>query len=285
MSERMSQRMSQRMNGQGGLTSRRALLLGGLALAGCTGPWSSSGPGTVLVAGGSGRAGRYVLAELAARGFRYRATTRSIAEARQRPGPAHAAGVDWVEADLRDAAAARRAVTGSDSVICVIGSRELSGDNSAEFVDYGAVRNLVDAASAEGARHFVLLTAIGVTDRNSPANKLFKGALEWRYKGEQHLRASGVPYTVVRPGGLVDEPAGRRGLRIAQGDDWKSFLRSTLSRADLAAVLVECLLAPGARNASFEIANDATLPAGGYREALARLKVDAGADAGADAKA
>jgi uncharacterized protein YbjT (DUF2867 family) len=254
--------------------SRRTVLLGGLALAGCTGPFRESGPGTVLVAGGSGRAGRYVLAELAARGFRYRGTTRNIAEARQRPGP-DATGVEWIEADLRDAAAARRAMTGSDSVICVIGSRELSGDNSAEFVDYGAVRNLVDAASAAGAGHFVLLTAIGVTDRNSPANKLFKGALEWRYKGEQHLRASGVPYTIVRPGGLVDEPAGRRGLRIEQGDDWKRFPRATLSRADLAAVLVECLLAPGARNASFEIANDAALPVGDYREALARLKADA----------
>lgn len=253
-------------------TRRSLLLLATLALAGCAGS-AGRDPGTVLVAGGSGRTGRVVLAELRARGLPFRATTRNLVDARQRLGAA-AEGVEWIEADLRDPAAARAAVRGVDYVISVIGTRELAGDNSAEFVDYGAVRNLVDAARAAGVRHMVLLTAIGVTDRNSPANKLFKGALEWRYKGEQHLRASGVPYTIVRPGGLIDDPAGQRGLRIAQGDDWKSFLRTTLSRADLAGVLVAALREPGARNATFEIANDPTLPAGAWRDSLARLRPD-----------
>jgi len=229
--------------------------------------------GAVLVAGGSGRAGTCVLDELAARKIAFRATTRSIATARERLGT-KADGVSWVEADLRDPVAARAAMKDVTMVVSVIGSRELTGDNSAEFVDYGAVRNLVDAAREAGVKRFVLLTAIGTTDRESFANKLFKGALEWRYRGEQHLRASGVPYTVVRPAGLVNDAANAKGVRLWQGDDWRSHTRKTISRADLAAVLVESLVEPGARNASFEIANDAGEPPGTWRAQLAGLKAD-----------
>jgi uncharacterized protein YbjT (DUF2867 family) len=257
--------------------SRRAVLAALLAagLLGCAGPGGRRDlrAGTVLVAGGSGRAGKYVLAELRAQGIPCRGTTRSVAEARRRLGTA-AEGIDWVEADLRQPEDAARAVAGVDYVVCVIGSRELSGPNSAEFVDYGAVRNLADAARAARVRHVVLLSAIGVTDPKSPANRLFKGALEWRLKGEDALRASGVAYTVVRPAGLVDRPAGERGLRIAQGDDWRAFAGATLSRADLARVLVQCLREPGARNATFEIANDAAVPPGDWPAALAALAPD-----------
>lgn len=258
---------------------RRTLLAAlGLAATGCSAWPGGDGRddlqrGRVLVAGGSGRAGRYVLRELSAEGIPFRATTRDIAEARRRFG-AEGDGIDWVAADLRDPAAARAAVTGCDYLISVIGTRELSGGNSAEFVDYGAVRNLVDAAGAAGMRHLVLLTAIGVTDPASPANKLFKGALQWRLKGEEYLRASGLAYTIVRPGGLTDDPAGVKGVLLAQGDDWRRFRGSTVTRGDLAQVLVECLRNPAADRLTFEIANDAALPPGAWRETLATLRPD-----------
>ena len=159
-------------------------------------------------------------------------------------------------------------------MISVIGSREVAGDNSAEFVDYGGVRNLVDAAVAAGVDHFVLLTAIGVTDPAHPFNKATKGALGWRLKGEDYLRASGLTYTIVRPGGLVNEPAGRQGLRLERGDHWRPLLRSTLSRDDLALVLIASLETPGARNATFELVNDPALPPGAWRERLATLTPD-----------
>jgi uncharacterized protein YbjT (DUF2867 family) len=260
-----------------GLLDRRAVLAALALLAtGCAGRGdrqANLARGRVLVAGGSGRTGRYVMRELADGGIPFRATTRNVDEATGRLG-AEATGVDWIAADLRDAEAARTAMRGIDHVICVIGSRELGGANSAEFVDYGAVRNLVDAARAEGVRHFVLLTAIGVTDPQSPANRIFKGALEWRFKGEEHLRASGLDYTVVRPGGLVDDPAGVKGVLLAQGDDWRRLRGSTITRGDLAAVLVECLRNPAADRLTFEIANDPALAPGAWRETLATLRPD-----------
>jgi uncharacterized protein YbjT (DUF2867 family) len=252
-----------------------ALLLGvaGLVLAACaTNP--PPGQDLVLVAGASGRVGIYVVRRLKEQGIPFRAMTRSRAEAEKRLGPDFA-GVDWVECDVRDPARVAAAMAGVTRVISVIGSREVAGDNSAEFVDYGGVRNLVDAAAAARVQHFVLLTAIGVTDPGHPFNKASKGALGWRFRGEEYLRRSGLGYTIVRPGGLVNEPAGQKGLRLEQGDQWRPLLRSTLSRDDLALVLIESLAAPGARNATFELVNDPALPRGNdWRRQLAGLRPD-----------
>ncbi len=255
---------------------RRALaslaLAGMLALAGCATTPAGDGE-LVLVAGASGRAGRYVVQQLKEQGIPFRAMTRSRADAEQRLG-ADFAGVDWVECDVRLPAQVAAAMRGVDRVISVIGANQVGGDNSAEFVDYGGVKNLVDAAVAEKVERFVLLTAIGVTDPAHPFNKATKGALGWRFRGEEYLRASGLTYTIVRPGGLVNEPAGRKGLRLEQGDNWRPLLRSTLSRADLALVLVESLRQPGARNVTFELVNDPALPPDAWGDRFGSLKPD-----------
>lgn len=227
----------------------------------------------ILVAGASGRAGHFVVARLREEGVAFRAMTRSREEALKRLGPAFA-DVDWVECDVRDPAQVAAAMRGVTQIISVIGANQISGPNSAEFVDYGGVRNLVDAALAQNVRHFVLLTAIGVTDPGHPFNKATKGALGWRLKGEDYLRASGLGYTIVRPGGLVNEPAGKTGLRIEQGDHWRPLLRSTLSRDDLALVLIESLRNPAARRTTFELVNDPEAAPGAWREALSSLRPD-----------
>jgi uncharacterized protein YbjT (DUF2867 family)/predicted small secreted protein len=233
---------------------------------------------TILVAGASGRAGRYVVQHLQDDDLRFRAMTRNRDEALERLSAAEPAvdwnRVDWIECDVRDKAQVAAAMRGVDLVISVIGANTVGDDNSAEFVDYGGVRNLVDAAVQEKVQQFVLLTAIGVTDPAHPFNKATKGALGWRFKGEEYLRASGLTYTIVRPGGLVNDPAGRKGLRLEQGDVWRPLLRSTLSRDDLALVLIEALRQPGARNVTFELVNDASLPPGAWRDRFATLKPD-----------
>lgn len=227
----------------------------------------------ILVAGGSGRVGVHLVRALQAQGLTFRATTRNLDEARQRLGE-EAARVDWVEVDVRDAAQVDAAVRGADMVISVIGSRQVGGENGPEFVDYGGVRNLVDAAVRHGVEHFVLLTAIGVTDPGHPFNVATKGALEWRFRGEEYLRDSGLRYTVVRPAGLVNTPAGVTGVRLEQGDRWQPLLRATLSRADLALVLIETLRHPATARVTFEIAGDAGLPPDGWRQALSTLVPD-----------
>ena len=228
----------------------------------------------ILVAGASGRAGHYVIQHLNEQGRNFRSLTRDADRAVEKWGEDFR-DMSWFEGDVRDPARMNEVMQGVSRVICVIGANQISGPNSAEFVDYGGVRNLVDAAMKNEIEHFVLLTAIGVTDKNHPFNKATKGALEWRYKGEEYLRGSGLNYTIVRPGGLTNNPAGEQGVLIAQGDEWRKFLRSPLSRDDLALVLIAVLDEPGTRNATFEIVNDPSVEIGVWRSALAGLQADA----------
>ncbi|MDJ0926557.1 MAG: SDR family oxidoreductase [Gammaproteobacteria bacterium] len=241
--------------------------------AGTTGAGAASDRELILVAGASGRVGRYVIGHLQQDDRAFRSLTRDEARAVERWG-ADFAGMNWVEGDVRDAQRMREVMRDVTHVICVVGSRDIKGPNSAEFVDYRGVANLVDAAVDERVEHFVLLTAIGTTDPKHPFNKATKGALEWRFKGEEHLRQSGLSYTIVRPAGLQDRPAGEQAVIIAQGDNWKPFLRSTLSRDDLSLALIESLQNPGARNATFEIANDPKQPANNWRALLTNLSPD-----------
>jgi hypothetical protein len=49
---------------------------------------------------------------------------------------------------------------------------------------------------------------MGVTDPDHMLNKILDNVLVWKLRGEDALRAAGVPYTIVRPGGLQDGPGG-----------------------------------------------------------------------------
>ena len=53
---------------------------------------------------------------------------------------------------------------------------------------------------------------------------MFDNVLIWKGKGEDAVRASGVPYTIVRPGGLTDKPGGQSGVRLEQGDKGTGFI-------------------------------------------------------------
>ena len=265
-------------------TAKLTLAIGaialGLILAGC----SETDPGpsadqvelqdkAIFVAGGSGRAGRYIVDRLDARNLNLTAMTRNKASAIERLGEAYA-DINWIEGDVRNAETIKKLLTGIDMVICVIGSRETEGPNGPEFVDYRGVANLVDAAVAADVEHFVLLTAIGVTDDAHPLNKLLGNALIWRFKGEQHLRQSGLTYTIVRPAGLVDEPAGEKGVFLDQGDNWRDIFRGTITRGDLAEVLIASLETTHSHNKTFEIVNRTDLEPGIWRQTFPQLLND-----------
>jgi uncharacterized protein YbjT (DUF2867 family) len=255
-----------------------SLLLACLTLGGCAGQAKREDSQAqvrelIFVAGASGRVGRYVIRRLKDEGRPFRSLTTSKAKAIERWGDSYRK-MNWVEGDVRDSARMQQSVAGATRVICVVGAREATGPNGPEFVDYGGVVNLVEAAKAAQVEHFVLLTAIGVTDPEHPFNKATQGALQWRFKGEEHLRNSGLSYTIVRPAGLVNRPAGEQRVIIEQGDNWQPLLRSTLSRDDLSQVLIESLANAGARNATFEIANDPTQGPGDWRLLLDALQPD-----------
>jgi uncharacterized protein YbjT (DUF2867 family) len=248
----------------GHVDMQAAMAILAMILAGCASlPDPTSGEAgsspddeLILVFGASGRSGRYVIEELQSAGRPFRAVTSNVQRAREQVG----AGYDWVEADVRDPQSLDAIFEGVSGVISALGATEFDGPNGPEFVDYEGVRNVVDAAIRNGARQMVLISAAGVTVPDHPLNRM-GGVMTWKLKGEDYLRASGLAYTIVRPGGLLDTDMGQSLVVFRQGDDVPySDPLSLTSRGDLARICIAALAEPEARFKTFEAFNDATQP-------------------------
>lgn len=233
-------------------------------------PAGLAGPQLVVVYGATGRTGRLVLQELQRRSD---LAVRAVARDPARVGDLKPLA-QWVEGDVTAPATLAATLRGARYVICTIGATDRSGPNSPEFVDYGGVRSLVDAAREAGVAQFVLVSSMGVESGGGVVgwvlNLLSGDALEWKLKGENHLRQSGVPYTIVRPGGLTDKPGGATGIRFQQGDQGMG----SITRADVAAVVVAAVGEPSALGRTFEIRADDQLPAGAWRQQFPSLQAD-----------
>jgi uncharacterized protein YbjT (DUF2867 family) len=200
----------------------------------------------VLVAGATGGTGQQIVAQLKEQGYGVRALVRDAASAAEKLG----ADVPMIVADVRDPESLVAAFDGVTRVISAIGASEKEGPNSPEFVDYGGNKNLIDAAVNARVRQFVFVSSMGVTHEDHPLNKIFGNVLIWKRNAEDDLRDSGIPYTIVRPGGLHDKPGGEQQIVFEQADEVKVV---SISRTDLASILVAALAHPEAQTRTFAV--------------------------------
>jgi uncharacterized protein YbjT (DUF2867 family) len=145
-----------------------------------------------------------------------------------------------------------------------------SGADRPETTMYRGILNVLEHCGPHTER-FVLVSQIYVTRSGHPVNQ-YGRLLDWRLRGEDAVRASGVPYTVVRPSWLTGSPGGGR-VRLEQGDRGDG----QISRADAAAACVHALTEPAAAGKTFELYNEPG-PARPWPELFAALAPDAHAD-------
>ena len=239
------------------LLAAASLLCSPLVSAPSSDAASLSGPsdGPVLVVGATGATGRRVVAQLRARGVAVRAGARDPKKARSLG--LEAAGAEIVQLDVLDPESIAAAMAGASAVVCATGftpSLNFKKDNPAK-VDHVGTDNLVAAATAEGAsvKRFVLVTSLltnakAAGQANNDNYKFLNalgGVLDEKLAAELNLRASGLDYVIVRPGGLSNEPPETVGELIVRGEDTTFGLESDpgreISRDTVAAVCVEAL--------------------------------------------
>jgi nucleoside-diphosphate-sugar epimerase len=237
-------------------------------------PMLLAGPSTaetVLVAGATGRTGSVLIKSLKDQGYAVRALARDVDEAKRELG----ADYDWVKADIRSKADVTAAFQGAtiDYVISAIGSRTWIGPNSAQFVDYVGTKNLAAAAAQAKVKHIVVISVGNIGPHVDQSREPSFGYLQyWKTKGEDAVKASGVPYTIVGPGGLVERPAGQTAIVLTARKDYK---RGQIAIADSAMIAIDALKNPDARNKSFGIINSDQPPDSSWRAALKLLDVEA----------
>jgi uncharacterized protein YbjT (DUF2867 family) len=136
-----------------------------------------------LITGATGNIGSLVVARLLDSGDRPRVLVRDAEKARSRYGDR----VDVFVGNFADATTMTAALTGVDAFLLV------------SSVDDLAVRDEVaaKAAKAAGVKHLVKISSIAVPQKNI-------GTGVWHAQGEAAVRASGVPFTFVRPSGFME---------------------------------------------------------------------------------
>jgi uncharacterized protein YbjT (DUF2867 family) len=134
-----------------------------------------------------------------------------------------------------------------EGVTGIIFTHGISGNDpqGAELVNYGAVRNVLSVMKAPA--HVALMTTVGVTKPSV--------GHDWKRRGERLVRASGLPYTIVRPGWFDSNAHDQKRLIVRQGDTrWSGTpADGVVSRAQIAQVLVSSLTSPGANRKTFEL--------------------------------
>jgi len=154
----------------------------------------------------------------------------------------------------------KEAVAGAQVVIDLANSPSFEDKAVLEFFET-AGRNLLPAEAAAGVRHHVALSIVG-TDR-MPENGYFRA----KVAQENLIRASGVPYTIIRStqfleflGGIAGESTGANTVRLSPG------LFQPIAAEDVAAIVAE-VAGTAPRNGIVEIAGPERAP---FNEIVAR---------------
>src|SRR3954452_7823046 len=189
----------------------------------------------IVIAGGHGQIALRLARLLSARGERVRSLIRNPDHA----ADVSAAGAEAVEFDLEERSADELAavVGGADAVVFAAGAGPGSGVERKRTVDLGAAVKLIDAARAARVRRYVMVSSIGADDPAS-GGEAMRPYLEAKAEADAALAASGLDFTIVRPGPLTDDP-GTGSVRV--GED---VGRAAVTRDDVAAVLAGVLDEP-----------------------------------------
>jgi nucleoside-diphosphate-sugar epimerase len=158
-------------------------------------------------------------------------------------GDLRAIGIEGVVADLESspASAIAEILVGADAVVFAAGAGPGSGTDRKDTVDRAAAVLLADAATAAGVRRFLLVSSMGVDsvrDGATPDGAAASFVVYLRAKlaaEEDVLTRKTLDATVLRPGGLTDDP-GTGNVLLAPRVD-----RGSIPRADVAAVLLALL--------------------------------------------
>lgn len=201
-------------------------------------------PRHVFLAGASRGVGRAIAVLLCKNGVSVTALLRSTAAQRE----LEALEINVVLGDalrFADVSQAMESAVPVDAVISTIGGASPDGSRP----DYLGNRNLIDAYRTVGGGRgkFVLVSSIGSGSSSAAVppeiRKRLAAALDEKEQAEAHLISSGVPYVVIRPGGLRSEPATGRGVLTRDPG-----VSGSIHRADVAQLVYACVLSGRADN-------------------------------------
>lgn len=195
----------------------------------------------VLVAGGHGQIARRLLRLLAGQGH----TARGLIRNPDHVADLEADGAQPVLCDL-ETDDVRPHVAGADALVFAAGAGPGSGDARKRTLDLGGAVKCIEAAKELGVERFLMVSSMGT--RDIPDDSPMKAYLEAKRDADLALEASGLRWTIVRPGRLTNDPgSGTVALAPILGR------YGEIPRDDVALVLYHCLFAENTVHGAFEL--------------------------------
>jgi nucleoside-diphosphate-sugar epimerase len=210
----------------------------------------------VLVAGGHGKIALHLLRLLAEHGHHGRGLIRNADQA----ADLERIGAVAVLCDLEHDDPRPHLGT-ADAIVFAAGAGPGSGPERKRTVDYGGAVKLIEAAEELGVRRYLMVSSMGAGDPASASEEM-RPYQQAKHDADEALSASGLDWTIVRPGGLTDAPGGGE-VAIAE----RLGRYGQVPREDVALVLLECLGADDTVRKTFEVL-EGDVPA---RDAIAAL--------------
>jgi uncharacterized protein YbjT (DUF2867 family) len=166
----------------------------------------------VFLTGPTGFVGKYMLERLLAEGHAVRALVRDP----QKAGLSEHGKAELVPGDVVEGTGVGEGMQGCDAVIHLVGIIVEKGTNTFERVHHLGTRNVVKAAKRTGIKRFVQMSALGVrADGVAPYQTT-------KWKGEEEVRQSGIPFCILRPS-----------LIFGEGDGFVTQMMATMRSAPL----------------------------------------------------
>jgi uncharacterized protein YbjT (DUF2867 family) len=196
----------------------------------------------VVIVGGHGKVAMRLAKLLAERGD----SPRGIIRHTEQAADLEAIGAEPIVLDIENVDDISDGLAGADAVVFAAGAGPGSGPARKRTVDYGGAVKLIDAANAKDIRRYVIVSSINA---NRPENwsDQMRPYFEAKAEADQAVAESGLDYTIVRPGGLTDDP-GTGTVQIAETLDGGS-----ISRDDVAAVIAQVLVADNTIGKAFDL--------------------------------
>ncbi|MGO1501537.1 MAG: SDR family oxidoreductase [Marinobacter sp.] len=201
----------------------------------------------VLIAGANGQIGQHLLREMADSDHEARAMIR---HPEQGPELQQLGATETVVGDLEQDCS--EAMKGCDAVIFAAGSGPHTGPDKTTDVDQNGAIRLIDTAKENGINRFIIVSSMGAEEPDNGPEKL-QHYLRAKHNADEHLKKSGLHYTIVRPGQLTnDEGTGKVAVRERHESVGK------ISRQDVGRVLLAALDADTTVNQVFEVVSGDT---------------------------
>lgn len=202
----------------------------------------------VAVVGANGQIGKQVVGFLKEDGH----TPRAIVRKEEQVQSFKKEGVEAALVDLEGTVdQITNGLKGSDAVVFTAGSGGSTGSDKTLLIDLdGAVKTL-EAAKQAGIERFVIVSALQAHHREN-WNDSLKPYYVAKHFADRALEDSGLTYTIIRPGGLLNE-AGTGQVSAAE-----NLERGSIPREDVARTIVASLTEESTFNKGFDLTSGST---------------------------